>query len=185
MKLKPLVIISLFVLASFRIYSQPVEYKISYIDSLRSYIQANEDNRSIYETIFTDGLVTKKKFGLFRLRKGSGGFAEQYTIKDSILVSLWIGKRIFLNRQQTISNNLMKYYIFENENLSYYKEEKFYEEKDVVDSLLYEITYYIDNDKILQFDSKGSFEKESSEYLIQILKNANKKIEYKNRLIEW
>lgn len=185
MKLKPLVIFILFVLVSFKIYSQTVENKISYIDSLISYIQANEDNRSIYETIFTDGLVTMKKFGLFKLRKGSGGFAEQYTIKDSILVNLWIGKRTFLNRKQTISNNTMKYYIFENEKLCYYKEEKFYEEKSVQDSLLYEITYYIDNEKILRFDSKGSFEKESSDYLIQILKNASKKIEYKNRLLEW
>ncbi len=166
-------------------YSQTVENKISDIDSLISYIQANEDNRSIYETIFTDGLITKKKFRLFKQRKGSGGFAEQYTIKDSILVKLWTGKRIFLNRQQTISYNTMEYYIFENENLCYYKEEKFHEEKDGVNSLLYEISYYLDNEKILKFNLKGSFENKSSEYLTQILKSADKKIKYKNRLIEW
>lgn len=185
MNFKLLVICFLFILASIRMYSQTVENKISDIDSLISYIQANEDNRSIYETIFTDGLITKRKFGLFKLQKGSGGFAEQYTIKDSLLIKLWTGKRIFLNRQRTISNNTMKYYLFKNENLCYYKEEKFYEVKNKMNSLLYEISYYLDNEKILKFNSKGSFEKESTEYLSQILKNANKKIKYKNRLIEW
>ena len=149
------------------------------------YIQANEYNRSLYETIFTDGLVKKKTLGLFKSRKGSGGYSEQYTIQDSLLVKLWTGKRIFLNHQETVSHNTMKYYIFENENLCYYKEEKFYEEKNDVDSLLYEITYYIDNENILQFDSKGNFENESAEYLTQILKTENKKIKYKNALIEW
>ncbi len=185
MRISRILLFFLLCFISFKSFSQRVDSKVSSIDSLIGYIQTNEDNRSLYETIFTDGLVTKKTLGLFKSRKGSGGYSEQYTIQDSLLVKLWTGKRIFLNQQQTVSHNTMEYYIFENENLCYYKEKKFYEEKNGVDSLLYEITYYIDNENVLLFDSKGSFEKESTDYLTQILKTASKKIKYKNALIKW
>ena len=103
-------------LISFTLFAQKTENKIDKIIELTEYLSENENNRQIYNTIFTDGQINKKKYilGLFKKKIVVGGFAEKFVLKDSVLCKLWIGEREFL--KDTIINSGLTPYLLDSFN---------------------------------------------------------------------
>ena len=171
-------------LISFTLFAQKTENKIDKIIELTEYLSENENNRQIYNTIFTDGQINKKKYilGLFKKKIVVGGFAEKFVLKDSVLCKLWIGEREFLKDTIINSTNKVKTFIYDNENLCYYTETKIIERKDKTDTLLYKIEYFIDNENILKTNVDGEFKLDKNEYLKKVVEISKKKITEKNEM---
>jgi len=159
-------------------YSQNHEEKITAIDKYIQYINENADKHNFYDFLFLDGQV---KSSIFRARKVIGAYAETYIMKESQLVKVTKGTRIFLNEEKTTSTNLIETFVFKNESLCYYSENKFYVTKNQIDSLIYEVGYYIENGTILKSNSKGIFNQNLSEYVKRVIRSSLEKIEEKNK----
>ena len=162
-------------------YSQSLNYKISAIDSLSNALNKVDDFHPPYSVIFTDGQINPKPIlGIFKSHKILGGFAEKYTLKDSLLVKLWTGSRKYLNRSKSLSTNLVETFVYNNENLCHYSGSEYYESKGKSDSLVFEIQLYIESDTILKSIGSGTIN--PHEYFEKILTRSKTYIKNKNEL---
>jgi len=176
---------SFIVLFSIKSFSQQIDNKLNSVDSLIQFLAENEDNREIYFEIDTDGEIIKRKkiLSLFKIIKSKAWFAETYILKDTVLCKLTIGTREYINKKGSESTNTIENFIFDNEKLCYYNEMKYYEQHDKKDSLIYEVEYYVDNKSIIDYNSKGNFQSDSSEYLDKIILKVIRKTENKDFLL--
>jgi len=176
--LKPFFIVLIVFFGLLNCYSQNLEEKISAIDKYNQFINEKADERDYFEFLFTDGQV---KASILRARKVIGGYAETYIMKDSQLVKVTKGTRIFLNKEKTTSTNLIETFVYKNDDLCYYLETKFYSAKNKTDSLLYEVGYYLESGKTIKSNSKGNFNQDLSIYVKRIIRNSLERIEKKNK----
>jgi hypothetical protein len=181
-------IILLFIIAiqSLSIFSQTQENRVNKITDLINYIKQNENNQQIFNHLFTDGEIASKKkvLGIFCEKTPKGGYAETYILRDTILYSLRIGSRIYLNHNKDISTNRIEDFVFENETLCYYEESKILETKGKIDSLIYKVEYFLDNDEIIKKNIQGDFGQDANEYVKKIILKSKEKIKEKNDMIK-
>ncbi len=180
-------IILLFVIGvhSLSLFSQSIENRVEKITDLINYIKQNENNQQIFNHLFTDGEIASKKkvLGLFCKKISKGGYAETYILRDTILNSLRIGSREYLNHNKDISTNRIEEFVFENETLCYYEESKILEIKGKKDTLIYKVEYFLDNEEILKKNIQGNLEQDVDEYVKKIVAKSKEKIKDKNALI--
>ena len=183
MKIKYIIIItfSIYTTGTSLVFSQDVSNKIAIIDSARNFAEKIDDTKAPYSVLFADGQISRKKkvLWLFNSSKIIGGFAEKYTLQDTLLIKFWKGSSEFLNKEKTINTNMVESFVFKSEKLCFYKGSKFYDIKGQPDSLIYEIECYIDNEVILKSLKKGTIDQYDSSYLRQIIPRSKEAIKDK------
>jgi hypothetical protein len=181
-------IIILFSIAvhSLSLFSQSIENRVDKITDLINYIKQNENNQQIFNHLFTDGEIASKKkvLGIFSKKIPIGGFAETYILRDTILYSLRIGSRVYLNHNKDISTNIIEEFIFENGTLCYYDESKILETKGKTDSLTFNVEYFLNNEEIIKKNIQGDLGQDEAKYLKNIIAKSRVKIKEKNEMIK-
>ncbi len=167
--------------------SQVLEYenKISQIDSIVAFTQKKDttsNQRNDYMNIFIDGIVYHKFLGILPTKKIKGGFFGEYLVNkpDNRLISYFTGIRIFNTHSRKKAYNLIKYFVYDNENLCYYSEEMYFEKQGENSIKVYEVKYYIEKEAILKTTIKGNFEKNTNSYFPTILFMARQNVMNKN-----
>jgi hypothetical protein len=181
-----IILLFLIALQSLSVFSQSQENRVDTITNIRNYIKQNEHNRQVFNHIFTDGEIASKKkvLGIFCEKIPKGGYAETYILRDTILYSLRVGSRIYLNHNKELSINRIEEFVFENETLCYYEESKIFETKGKTDSLIYKVEYFLDNEEIIKKNIQGDLGQDADKYVKKIVAKSRKKIDIKNEMIK-
>jgi hypothetical protein len=168
-------------------FSQDLSVKINQIANRLAYVTENESDINLYDVLHADGQIARprKVFGIKIGSKASGGFAETYIYQDTMLIKLTIGKREFYNDDKTLSTNEIDVFLFDNDYLTYYYEEKYYEQQNKADSLIHSVEYYLDKGNILSYIQEGTFDKDKNNYLDLITMRANSKKNFLKEILQY